>query len=216
MSCSIPRKAMKLSGSTSRLALAAGATLLLAACSISQLPGPKYVPESTAVLGPEPTIPSEWFGCWRGTVDHFDTATSFSPSISSDDLKALNTTYELCFTKNPDGSGRLDLKDLEIGGHKATVTHFDNRFASVGPGYYRASMRTHTTAVSAVYVLWIFPIHITQDVYSSEDLQMLSPDVVAVKGKQVIVVGGNMIASMTWHTDFHRTQAAGVPVAATR
>jgi hypothetical protein len=186
--------------------LAVAAAVLAAACSITALPGPKYVPESTAVAGPEPRIPNEWFGCWKGTVDSFDTVTPLSPSVSANSIKTLSTTYTLCFTKRPDGSGQLELADVEIGGHKGTVTHFDNRFTSLGPTPDRASMRNHAIVESVLYVLWIFPIHVTQEIYADEDLQFVPPNVVSVRGKQLVVMGGNMIASMTFHANFNREQ----------
>ena len=190
------------------VALSVAAAMLLATCSVQSIPGPKYVPESVTIVGPEPKIPKEFVGCWRGTVNEFDSVTPLSPAISSSSIKALSTTYEFCFTKRPDGTGELALTDLEIGGRKGTVTHFDNRAVSIDPEFFRASLRNHTTVESAGYFLLIFPIHMTQDIYAEEELQMISPNLVSVKGKQLVVIGGNMIASMTFHANFDRVQSA--------
>ena len=62
--CTLPAT-MKQFGAKSRLALAAAAAVLVAACSVGAVPGPKYVPESTTILGPEPQIPNLFVGCWR-------------------------------------------------------------------------------------------------------------------------------------------------------
>jgi hypothetical protein len=195
---------------TIQLAPAGTAVMMVfAACSVTQLPGPKYVPQSTTIVGTEPRIPSEWFGCWRGTVEEFDSVTPISPSVNASDIKALSTTYDFCFSKRSDGTGKLDLTDVEIGRHKATVTHFDNHIASTGPDLHHASLHNHTTVESVVYVLWIFPIHMTDDIYAEEDLQMLSPDVIYVKGKELLVMGGNMVASTTFHTNFYRVGGSG-------
>jgi len=177
---------------------------LVAACTVGQIEGPKYVPEAKTLFGPEPRIPNVFVGCWKGTVDSFDKVTSFSPSVSVSSIKALSTTYEFCFSKNPDGTAKLELTDVEIGGNKGRVLSFENRMTSIDSEFYRASMRNHATVESVVYFLWVIPIHMTQDVYAEEDLQMTSPDLVQIKGRQLVVIGGNMVAEMTFHAEFHR------------
>jgi len=173
---------------------------LIAGCSIEVASGgPKYVPESTTLAGPELKIPTDFVGCWRGTVDQFDTVTSFTSSP----IKAMSSIYEFCFTNRPDGTGKLELTDLEVADRKTTVTHFDNRIISVDPEHRSGSMRNHVTFVSVYYLI----IHLTQDAYVDEDLRMTSRDEIFVKGKQVIVIGGNIIAEMTFHTNFYRVSA---------
>jgi len=195
---------MKLLNAITICTLTGAAALFVSSCSIQSLPGPQYIPQSTAKLGPVPEIPEAWYGCWRGTIDNFDTVTPLSPAISASQIKAQKQTLEFCFTMKPDGTSQMDLTDLEVAGHKAKITHFDNRFTSIGPTVDRASLRNHVTAESVINILWIFPMHMQQDVYADEDIQMISHDVVMVKGKQVVVMGTNMIASMTFHTNFYR------------
>lgn len=166
------------------------------------------MPESIALVGPQPKIPPEFFGCWRGTVETFDSVTSLSPQVSAGSIRALSTTYEFCFTKKPDGTGELRLTDVEIGGRQGKVLQFDNRVISVDPEFHRASLKNHAAVESVMSVLWLFPVHVTQDIYADEQLQMVSHDVISVKGKQLVVIGGNMVASMTFHTNFNRVKSA--------
>lgn len=184
------------------------AAMLVAACTVQSLPGPKYVPEATASAGPEPRILKELVGCWRGTFSEYDSVTPISPALSTSSIKPVTTIYEFCFTMRPDGTGQLDMTDLEIGGHKATVKHFDNRVTSVDPQSSRASLHNHATVESAGYVLALFPVYVTEDIYADEEIQLVSPNQIFMKGKQLVVVGGNMFASMTFHTNLDRVQNA--------
>ena len=168
--------------------------------------GPQYVPESDALAAPEPKIPQQWFGCWDGTFDQYDSATSFIAGASNSDLQAMKTKYQFCFYPGPGGTGRLDLAKAEIAGNQATVTHFENRVTEVDPKLNQGHLRNHFIVETGVNVMWLFPLRITQDIYAEEDFEMRSPDLAFVQGKQVIVIGEHIGAKMTFHADFHRVK----------
>lgn len=96
------------------------------------------------------------------------------------------------------------MKKAQVGGNEVIVTHFDNRVTEVDPEHYRGSLRNHVIGVSILRLLWIIPLHVQQEIYAEEDLQMKSPDLIAVQGRQLVVMSGKVIAEMSFHTDFHR------------
>jgi hypothetical protein len=183
--------------------LALLAAFLLVRCTIQKIEGPLYVPQPVTEVPPNVEVPEEFFGCWRGTLTGYDTARSFSPAISDSSLKGVRTTYQFCYDKRPDGGGTLELTGVEIEGREAKITHFENHPTSVDVRNKRATMRSRVTMESTFWVL-IIPVHIAQDIYVQEALQLTSRDVIAVQATQWIVVGGNLIGEMTFHADFHR------------
>ncbi len=178
----------------------------VASCAIQRTAPP--IPKSTVILGAQPKIPREFFGCWQGTVSEYDTAKSYSV-LSDETIRAAaaNTTYQFCFTPRPDGTGQLDLKKVEVGGDEIIVKRFDNRVTALDPEHYRGSLRNHLIGESIIRLLWIFPLHVQQEIYAEEDLQMKSPDLIAVAGRQLVVIRGKVFAEMSFHTDFHRIPA---------
>jgi hypothetical protein len=186
------------------------AATLLTNCAYQRASAPQIPPESTVILGPEPKIPKEFFGCWEGTLTEFDTAKSYMWTMSDESLRAAaaQTTYQFCFNPRPDGTGQLDLKKVEVQGHEILITRFDNRVTMVDPEQYRGSIRNHVTGEAIVRLLWLFPLHIQNEIYADEDLQMKSPNVILVRGRQLVVMGGSVIGEMTFHTDFHRVAPA--------
>ncbi len=181
--------------------LLCAAAMVLAGCAAQM---PKNVPESISEFGAEPQIPEEYMGCWRGTLTEFDTVHSFVPLIPDRYIASgiAATTYELCFTTQPDGTRKLELTDVDIPGHLVRVTSFRNRIISIDTELRRAWMRNHVVAESTFYILF-FPMHSTQDVYAEEQLQIISPDLIKVSGTQTVFIGKERIAEMTFHTDFH-------------
>jgi hypothetical protein len=77
-------------------------------------------------------------------------------------------------------------------------------------------MQNHAVADSKVMLLWIFPMHVTQEIYAEEDLELKSPDLILIRGRQLLVMSGNVIAEMTFHADFHRVPRAVALVARAR
>lgn len=67
-----------------------------------------------------------------------------------------------------------------------------------------ARLRNHTVAESVSHLLWIFPMHIQQEVIADELLTMKNRDLIFVEGQELVRVNGADIATMTFHTDFHR------------
>jgi hypothetical protein len=201
---------MKHIGRAAGLLLVALAGLLVVECSVERVNAPQVPPESTVMVGPEARVPKEFVGCWEGTVDAFDTAKSYT--LLSDDYirtSAAHTTYEFCFSSRPSGTGQLELKKVQVRGNELRISHFDNRVTAFDPERYRGKMRNHGIVEATVWLLWIIPMHVQQEVYAEEEFQMKSRDVVFVQGKQLLVIHGAVSAEMTFHTDFHRVSEMG-------
>jgi hypothetical protein len=197
--------------------LVAFATVLLVKCSVERANAPEIPPESSFIVGAEPKVPKVFFGCWEGNLREFDTAKSYT-FLSDEQIRtaAADTTYQLCFSPRPDGTGLLELTKAQVGGNEIVVTRFDNRITGGDPEHYRAHMQNHVVADSKVMLLWIFPVHVTQEIYAEEDLELKSPDLIFIRGRQLVVMSGKVIAEMTFHADFRRVPRAVAQVARAR
>ncbi len=183
-------------------ALVALALLAAAACGTQVGVSEQGVPPSTAVVIPETTLPGVFFGCWEGTLEGFDSVTplSFAGHFVG---KSLRTTYQFCY-RPIEGGGRLDLTKVEIEGKQATVTRFDNHVTAVDTERLTGHLKNHTVAESVVYVMWLFPVSAQQEIFAEEDIELKNPNVVAMRGKQLVRLNGNDLAEMTFHADFQR------------
>jgi hypothetical protein len=187
--------------STARKFSLAIAFLFIGGCAM-QAPSPQGLPESTVNVGPEVTVPAEFYGCWEGNFEGFDSVTplSFAGHFVS---RAMRITYQMCYQPKP-GGAQLDLTKVEIDGKEGTVTHFDNRATAVDYKRQTASLENHATVVSVGYLFWVFPVSEQQEIFAHEDLALKTNDIVFVQGKQRVQLNGENIAEMTFHADFHR------------
>ncbi len=190
-----------------KLAFAVSILCIIGGCGSVQGVGEQKVPQSTALVTGDYVIPEAFFGCWEGTLERFDSVTplSFAGHFVSE---AMHTTYQFCFRRRPDGTGRLDLTKVEIEGKQATITTFVNHVTGVDTGRLRARLRNHTVAESVGYLFWIFPMHAQQEIEADEVLTMKNRDLIFVEGQELIRVNGGDIAIVTFHTDFHRVEGA--------
>ena len=188
--------------STARKFSLAIAFLFIGGCAM-QAPSPQGLPESTVNVGPEVTVPAEFYGCWEGNFEGFDSVTplSFAGHFVS---RAMRITYQMCYQPKPGGGAQLDLTKVEIDGKEGTVTHFDNRATAVDYKRHTASLENHATVVSVGYLFWVFPVSEQQEIFAHEDLALKTNDIVFVQGKQRVQLNGENIAEMTFHADFHR------------
>jgi hypothetical protein len=176
--------------------------LLLSGCAM-QAPSPQGLPESTANVGPDLALPSQFYGCWEGKFESFDSVTplSFAGHFVS---RAIPVTYQFCYQPKPDGGAQLDLTKVEIDGKEGTITHFDNRVTAVDNQHLTGSLENHATMVSVSKFLWVLPVSSQQDIFAHEDLAMKAEDIVFVQGKQRVQINDEDIVDVTFHADFHR------------
>jgi hypothetical protein len=168
-----------------------------------QAPSPQGLPESTANVGPDLALPSQFYGCWEGKFESFDSVTplSFAGHFVS---RAIPVTYQFCYQPKPDGGAQLDLTKVEIDGKEGTITHFDNRVTAVDNQHLTGSLENHATMVSVSKFLWVLPVSSQQDIFAHEDLAMKAEDIVFVQGKQRVQINDEDIVDVTFHADFHR------------
>jgi hypothetical protein len=112
----------------------------------------------------------------------------------------------MCYRPNEGGGGQLTLAKLEIEGNQATVTRFDNRVTRVDIEKLTGHLRNHVVLESVAYVFWLFPITAHQEIFADEDITMVNPNLIAMRGHQRIRVSDQDIAEVTFHGDFHRVQ----------
>jgi hypothetical protein len=184
-------------------ATAVAATVTFIACGTQTGTGEQALPASTATISREYQLPAAFNGCWEGTIEGFDSVTplSFAGRFVSEGLR---TTYQLCYRPHEGGGGELTLTKLEIEGHKATVTRFDNRVTKVDLENQTGHLRNHVVLESVAYVFWLFPVTAHQEIFADEDIKVISPDALSMRGSERIRVGDQDIAEVTFHGDFHR------------
>lgn len=182
--------------------LAALALLAASACGTQVGVGDQGLPTSSAVVVPDRPLPDVFFGCWEGTLERFDSVTplSFAGRFVGESIR---TTYQFCY-RPIEGGGRLDLTKVEIEGKQATITRFDNHVTAVDSERLSGHLKNHAVMESVVYVMWLFPVSAQQDIFAEQDIELKNPNVVAMRGKQLVRVNGQDIAEMTFHADFHK------------
>jgi len=168
-----------------------------------QAPFPQGLPESTANVGPDLALPSQFYGCWEGKFESFDSVKplSFAGLFVS---RAIPVTYQFCYQPKPAGGAQMDLTKVEIDGKEGTITRFDNHVTAVDNQHLTGSLENHATMVSISELFWVLPVSSRQDIFAQEDLTMKAEDVVLVQGKQLVQINGEDIVDVAFHADFHR------------
>ncbi len=178
--------------------------LLGAACVTSyHETGEQQKVESSAYVSKDIAIPQGFFGCWEGTINGFDSVTPLS--FDGHFIKgSMQTVYQFCLRRAEEGGAVMQLTKLEIEGRQATVKRFDNHITATYPERPGAHLRNYLVIASTVHLFWLFPVTLEQEIFAEEDIVLTPQDVIAMQGKQLARMGGQDIAEMTFHSDFHR------------
>jgi len=152
-------------------------------------------------------LPSDFVGCWRGTIQGDD----FKPAIPGNTMSKDPTTYELCYGPVPEGTYRLNLLKLVIGMAVVRPDWFDSQVISADNQAGTAKIRNHLILTQTRYILWTVPIRFHVEVDAVEDCRLVSHDVILMRGTQLIAVNEKMYGKQTFHADFRRVSSHGTP-----
>ena len=166
------------------------------AAPILEIPG-RLLPEPSVSL----TLPSPFVGCWEGTVDSYDSVVPSSAAMGS-----ASVTYTFCYEPNPDGrTYELRLRKVVVAGKKLKVTDFENQVVQVDDGHRTAYLRNHTTAVDSEWLLFLIPVHITEDVYAEQWVRLDNAgNAIQLVGSELIKANGKDYATVKYHSEFFR------------
>jgi hypothetical protein len=152
-------------------------------------------------------LPSDFVGCWRGTIQGDD----FKPAIPGNTMSKDPTTYELCYGPVPEGTYRLNLLKLVIGMAVVRPDRFDSQVISADDQAGTAKIRNHLILTQTRYILWTVPVRFHVEVDAVEDCRLVSHDVILMRGTQLIAVNEKMYGKQTFHADFRRVSSHGTP-----
>jgi hypothetical protein len=152
-------------------------------------------------------LPSDFVGCWRGTIQGDD----FKPAIPGNTMSKDPTTYELCYGPVSEGTYRLNLLKLVIGMAVVRPDRFDSQVISADDQAGTAKIRNHLILTQTKYILWTVPVRFHVEVDAVEDCRLVSHDVILMRGTQLIAVNEKMYGKQTFHADFRRVSSHGTP-----
>jgi hypothetical protein len=152
-------------------------------------------------------LPSDFVGCWRGTIQGDD----FKPAIPGNTMSKDPTTYELCYGPVSEGTYRLNLLKLVIGMAVVRPDWFDSQVISADDQAGTAKIRNHLILTQTRYILWTVPVRFHVEVDAVEDCRLVSHDVILMRGTQLIAVNEKMYGKQTFHADFRRVSSHGTP-----
>jgi hypothetical protein len=152
-------------------------------------------------------LPSDFVGCWRGTIQGDD----FKPAIPGNTMSKDPTTYELCYGPVSEGTYRLNLLKLVIGMAVVRPDRFDSQVISADDQAGTAKIRNHLILTQTRYILWTVPVRFHVEVDAVEDCRLVSHDVILMRGTQLIAVNEKMYGKQTFHADFRRVSSHGTP-----
>ncbi len=152
-------------------------------------------------------LPSDFVGCWRGTIQGDD----FKPAIPGNTMSKDPTTYELCYGPVSEGTYRLNLLKLMIGMAVVRPDRFDSQVISADDQAGTAKIRNHLILTQTRYILWTVPVRFHVEVDAVEDCRLVSHDVILMRGTQLIAVNEKMYGKQTFHADFRRVSSHGTP-----
>ena len=152
-------------------------------------------------------LPSDFVGCWQGTIHGDD----FKPAIPGNTMSKDPTTYELCYGPVSEGTYRLNLLKLVIGMAVVRPDRFDSQVISADNQAGTAKIRNHLILTQTRYILWTVPVRFHVEVDAVEDCRLVSHDVILMRGTQLIAVNEKMYGEQTFHADFRRMFSHAVP-----
>jgi hypothetical protein len=162
-----------------------------------------YGDSGPAKAGEELVMP-DLVGCWEGTLERFDTIEPLTFAAKVALSLPLSTTYQFCYRPVGNRRYRLDLTKLQIGDSETRVVEFENRVTAVDLARATAQLRNHIALEQTIYVFFIFPVIVRQDIYAQQDVRLKGRDVLEVHGRQLVQANGTDLARMTFHSDFKR------------
>jgi len=148
-------------------------------------------------------LPSPFVGCWEGTIEEFDSLTPIG--FLSSLVKGTHATYRFCYLPNPDGASyRLELRKLVIAEKELTPTSFENQVVwkddRKGMGY----LRNHLVVIQHSWFLFI-PMSVQTEYYAEEIVTLDDdPNVLKMRGAELMKLSGSDYARIGFHADFHR------------
>jgi hypothetical protein len=111
----------------------------------------------------------------------------------------------------------MELRKLVIDNKELTATGFDNQVVwgddDQGTGY----LRNHLKVTDTSWLLFI-PIRVREDFYAEEIVTLKNPNVVNMRGAELMELNGSDYARIGFHADFNRVPdslGGGPPLAAT-
>jgi hypothetical protein len=152
-------------------------------------------------------LPSDFVGCWRGTIQGDD----FKPAFPGNTMSKDPTTYELCYGPVREGSYRLNLLKLVMGLAVVRPDRFESQVLSADDQAGSAKIRNHLVLTQTRYILWTLPVRFHVDVDAVEDCRLVSHDVISMRGTQLIAVDEKIYGQQTFHADFRRVFSDGTP-----
>jgi hypothetical protein len=163
---------------------------------VLEIPGKQPDAAQSAVL------PSQFVGCWEGTIENFD---SLEPiGFLSSLVRGAHVTYRFCYLPNPDGATyRLELRKLVIAEKELTPTSFENQVVwkddRNGTGY----LRNHLVVTQHSWFLFI-PISVQTEYYAEEIVALNNSKGLNMRGAQLLKLSGKDYARIGFHADFQR------------
>ncbi len=147
-------------------------------------------------------LPSQFVGCWEGTIENFDTLEPIG--FLSSLVRGTHVTYRFCYLPNPDGATyRLELRKLVIAEKELTPTSFENQVVwkddRNGTGY----LRNHLVVTQHSWFLFI-PISVQTEYYAEEIVGLNNSNGLNMRGAQLMKLSGADYARIGFHADFQR------------
>jgi hypothetical protein len=164
---------------------------------VLEIPGKPPDPALSVVL------PSQFVGCWEGTIEGFDSLTPIA--FLSSTIRGTHVTYRFCYLPNSNGATyRLELRKLVIAEKELTPTSFENqvvwRDEHRGTGY----LRNHLFVTQRSWFLFI-PISVDTEYYAEEIVTLDNdPNLLKMRGAELMKLSGSDYARIGFHADFHR------------
>ena len=164
---------------------------------VLEIPG-KFPDASQSVV-----LPSQFVGCWEGTIEEFDSLTPIG--FLSSMIRGTHVTYRFCYLPNADGANyRLELRKLVIAEKELTPTSFENQVVWTdnrrGTGY----LRNHLVVSQRSWFLFI-PINVECEYYAEEIVALDNdPNLAKMRGSELMKLSGRDYARIDFHADFHR------------
>jgi hypothetical protein len=144
------------------------------------------------------SLATPFIGCWQGKIAKADSI----ESIGLFSITLPTQGYRFCYTQDANAhTSKMEFREVIVNGEEIVPTEFESQvvWSSADVAY----LRTHTASNTTQWLLFI-PISYRQEVYADETVTLENPDLLGMRGVELIKVNGSDYARAAFHANFHR------------
>jgi len=97
----------------------------------------------------------------------------------------------------------MELRKLVIDNKELTPTGFENQVVWVDIQHGKGYLRNHLSVIQTSWLLFI-PVRVQEDYYAEEIVILQNPNLVGMRGAELMKINGKDYLRVGFHADFNR------------